>query len=53
MAAITLDLPDDLLEKNRTSGLTAEERDEMRHYEYAEHLVRMAKSRALVKLNEP
>src|SRR5690242_16629257 len=37
----------ELLEKNRTSGLTPEEREEMRHYEYAEHLVRLAKGRAL------
>jgi hypothetical protein len=43
----------ELLEKNRTSGLTPEEREEMRHYEFAEHLVRMAKGRALVKLKRP
>jgi hypothetical protein len=43
----------ELLEKNRTAGLTAEEREEIRHYEYAEHLVRMAKGRALVKLKGP
>lgn len=43
----------ELLEKNRTSGLTPEEREEIRHYEYAEHLVRMAKGRALAKLKAP
>ena len=40
----------ELLEKNRTSGLTPEERDEVQHYQYAEHLVRMAKGKALAKL---
>jgi hypothetical protein len=30
---------------------TPEEREEMRHYEYAEHLVRLAKGRAPAKLN--
>ena len=39
-----------LLEKNRTTGLSPEEREEIQHYEYAEQLVRMAKGRALVKL---
>jgi hypothetical protein len=43
----------ELLEKNRTSGLTADEREEIGHYEFAEHLVRMAKGRALVKLEKP
>ena len=43
----------ELLEKNRTSGLTTDEGEEIRHYELAEHLVRMAKGRALVKLKGP
>ena len=43
----------ELLEKNRTSGLTPEEREEVGQYEVAEHLVRMAKGRALVKLEAP
>jgi hypothetical protein len=40
----------ELLEKNRTTGLSADERDEWQRYEYLEHLVRMAKGRALLKL---
>ncbi len=40
----------ELLEKNRTSGLSSDERDELQRYEYLEHLVRMAKGRALLKL---
>jgi hypothetical protein len=43
----------ELLERNRTSGLTPEEREEMRHYEHAEHLVRLAKGRALAMLEVP
>ena len=39
-----------LLEKNRTVGLSAEEEREWRHYEYVEHLVRMAKAQAAIKL---
>lgn len=38
-----------LLEKNKTQGLTAEEEQEWQQYEYLEHLVRMAKARALLK----
>jgi hypothetical protein len=40
-----------LLEKNRSAGLTAEEEQEWEQYQYLEHLVRMAKARALLKLN--
>ena len=40
-----------LLEKNRTTGLQAEERQEWQRYEYLEHVVRIAKARAAVKLN--
>ncbi|MDJ0704051.1 MAG: hypothetical protein QNJ46_12280 [Leptolyngbyaceae cyanobacterium MO_188.B28] len=41
-----------LLEKNRTVGLTPEEEHLWRQYEYVEHLVRLAKSKALLKLKE-
>jgi hypothetical protein len=40
----------ELLEKNRTVGLTAEEEGWWQHYEYVEHLVRLAKTNALLKL---
>jgi hypothetical protein len=40
---------DTLLEKNRTEGLTANEREEWEQYQYLEHLVRMAKARAYQK----
>lgn len=40
-----------LLEKNRTIGLTAEEEHLWQQYEYVEHLVRVAKAKALVKLS--
>jgi hypothetical protein len=40
-----------LLEKNRTIGLTAEEERLWQQYEYIEHLVRVAKAKALVKLS--
>jgi hypothetical protein len=40
---------DELLEKNREEGLTAEENAEWEQYMYLEHLVRMAKARALVQ----
>ena len=39
----------DLLEKNRTCGLTTEEQEEWGGYEYLTHLVRMAKARAAVR----
>jgi len=42
---------DALLEKNRTVGWTANEREEWEQYEYLEHLVRMAKAKAYHKLN--
>jgi hypothetical protein len=41
---------DELLEKNRTSGLSTEERQEWERFQYVEHLVRMAKAQALLKL---
>jgi hypothetical protein len=40
-----------LLEKNKTVGLTAEEERLWQQYEYVEHLVRVAKAKALVKLS--
>lgn len=39
-----------LLEKNRMIGLSAEEEQLWQHYEYVEHLVRIAKAKALLKL---
>lgn len=39
-----------LLEKNRTHGLSAAEEAEWQQIEYLEHLVRMAKARAYLKL---
>ncbi len=40
----------ELLEKNRSTGLTTEEEDEWERYEYLEHLVRLAKAKALLKI---
>ncbi|NEQ65503.1 MAG: hypothetical protein F6J86_43045 [Symploca sp. SIO1B1] len=41
---------ENLLEKNRTVGLTVEEERAWQQYEYVEHLVRVAKAKALLKL---
>ena len=41
-----------LLEKNRTVGLTAEDEKIWQGYQYLEHIVRMAKARAFLKLKE-
>lgn len=41
-----------LLEKSRTQGLTAEEEQSWQQYEYLEHLVRIAKAQALIKLKQ-
>ena len=41
-----------LLEKNRTVGLTATEEQLWQHYQYLEHIVRMAKARAFLKLKK-
>jgi hypothetical protein len=38
-----------LLEKNREEGLTPAEEQEWQQYQYLEHLVRMAKARALLE----
>lgn len=43
---------DRLLEKNRAEGLTPMEQRLWQHYEFVEHLVRIAKAKALLKLNE-
>jgi hypothetical protein len=40
----------ELLEKSRTVGLSPAEEDEWRRYEYVEHLVRLAKAKAALKL---
>lgn len=40
----------ELLEKSRTVGLSPSEEDEWRRYEYVEHLVRLAKAKAALKL---
>ena len=42
----------ELVEKNREEGLTPQEEEEWQRYEYLEHLVRMAKGRALQKQRE-
>jgi len=39
----------ELLEKNQEEGLSPAEEQEWQQYEYLEHLVRMAKARALLK----
>lgn len=41
-----------LLEKNRTVGLTPAEKQQWQGYQYLEHIVRMAKARAFLKLSE-
>ena len=43
---------DDMLEKNRTVGLTPDEEQWWNQYEYVEHLVRIAKAKAALKLKE-
>jgi hypothetical protein len=41
---------EELLEKNRSSGLSPEEQREWDRYRYVEHLVRLAKAQAVLKL---
>ena len=41
-----------LLEKNRTVGLNPAEEQLWQHYQYLEHVVRMAKARAFKKLKD-
>lgn len=43
---------DALLEKNRTTGFTAADQREWDQYQYAEHLVRLAKASAARKIKE-
>jgi hypothetical protein len=40
----------DLLEKNRTAGLSPEEKNWWEKYQYVEHLMRVAKAKAAAKL---
>ena len=41
-----------LLEKSRTEDLSPDEEEEWAQYQYIEHLVRMAKAKALLKLRD-
>lgn len=41
----------DLLDKSRNAGLSADEEREWQAYEYAEHVVRIAKATALARLS--
>jgi hypothetical protein len=41
-----------LLEKNRTVGLTTAEEQQWQRYQYLEHIVRMAKARAFLKIRK-
>ncbi len=41
---------DALLQKNRTTGLSDDERREWERYQYLEHLVRIAKAKATLKV---
>jgi len=41
-----------LLDKNRTEGLNEREQCLWQHYEFIEHLVRLAKAQALVKMQQ-
>ncbi|MEM7343409.1 MAG: hypothetical protein AAF485_04145 [Chloroflexota bacterium] len=43
----------DLLDKNREQGLSTAEELEWQHYEYLEHLVRLAKANSHLKLKSP
>jgi hypothetical protein len=45
--AVLQDRIEELLAKNREAGLSGEERREWEHYEYIEHLIRLAKARAI------
>ena len=42
---------EELLEKNRSGSFTTDEQREWDQYQYVEHLVRLAKARAALKLN--
>jgi hypothetical protein len=43
---------EELLEKNRSGGLSADDQRAWERYQYVEHLVRLAKARAALKLKE-
>jgi hypothetical protein len=43
---------DNLLQKNRTEGFNESDRLLWQHYEFVEHLVRLAKAQAMVKLQQ-
>ena len=43
---------DNLLEKNRTQGFNESDRLLCQHYEFIEHLVRLAKTQALINLQQ-
>ncbi len=42
----------ELLEKSRTTGLSEAEKSQWEQYEYLEHLVRIAKAKAYLRLHE-
>jgi hypothetical protein len=46
-AASVQDRIEELLQKNRKGGLSGEEQREWQRYEYIEHIVRLAKARAI------
>jgi hypothetical protein len=46
-AAVLQERIEVLLDKNRAGGLSVEERREWERYEYIEHLIRLAKARAM------
>src|SRR5262249_39459830 len=49
-AATLQDRIEELLEKNQAGGLAPDEQREWEQYQYVEHLVRLAKARAALKL---
>src|SRR4051812_45172052 len=52
-APLLRDRVSELLEKNRTTGLSPAEEDEWQRYQYVEHLVRLAKGKAALRLQAP
>ncbi len=42
-----------LMEKESVKGLSTEEKEELDHYIILERLIRLAKSRAILRLNQP
>jgi hypothetical protein len=49
-SAVLQERVSELLEKNRTGGLSPAEEEEWQRYQYVEHLVQLAKARAALKL---